>query len=42
MKVLVVCGVVMAMLFVYMVASMVHQTEQVNESANSMLARYAR
>ncbi|WP_258181469.1 MULTISPECIES: hypothetical protein [Burkholderia cepacia complex] len=40
MKFIVVCGVVA--LFAYMVVSMVHQTEQVNESVNSMMAGYGR
>ncbi len=40
MKVLVVCGVVMFAWFVYMLSSMVHQAERVNDAVDQVMQRY--
>ncbi|MEK7888786.1 hypothetical protein AAB992_16905 [Burkholderia contaminans] len=40
MKVLVVCGVVMFVFFVYMLSSMVHQAERANDAVDQIMQRY--
>lgn len=42
MKVLVVCGVLMFAFFAYMIGSIVHQAEQVQDAADVIMQRYAR
>ncbi|WP_255451588.1 hypothetical protein [Trinickia terrae] len=39
MKVLVVCGAVMFAFFVYMISSMVHQTERATDAVDQLVAR---